>query len=370
MNQPPSPRILIVRLSAMGDVIHAMPAVTALRAAHPRAYIAWAVEPAWAPLLSVHPGNFNPRDAGQPLVDALHLVPFRKWARSPLSPTTLREVRAMRRELAAACYEIAVDMQGSLRSAWAMRWTRAPRRIGEDRPREFLARFLFNERITHRGTHVIEQDIELADAILPGSRPLSYVPPPFPRDASADAEAASQLAAHHAQRYAMLLPGAGWGSKRWPPERYGTIAASLGQRGFHSFINVGPGEEHLGEAVVAASQNSASVVNSTITQLIALLRRCRLCIGGDTGPLHLASALQLPTVGIYGPTDPARNGPYCPATVSGSAPAAPIAPCRVLRHPESRRDHARHDAPEAGLLTITPEEVLAAVDDLLREVSA
>jgi heptosyltransferase I len=355
MNQPPSPRILIVRLSAMGDVLHAMPAVTALRAAHPEAHIAWAVEPAWAPLLSANPG-FQ-RDATQPLVDALHLIPFKKWARAPLSPATLRETRGTRRELAAARYDIAVDMQGSVRSAWAMRWTRAPRLIGEANPREPLAKFLFKERVTHRGTHVIEQDIELADAIFPDAPELAYMPPLFPRDSAAEAWADAQLAKYPATRHAILMPGAGWGSKRWPPARYGEVAAALAQRGFHAFVNVGPGEEKLGEAAVAASRGTATILPATLAQLIAILRRTTLAIGGDTGPLHLASALQVPTVGIYGPTDPARNGPY-------------HSPHRVLRHPESRRDHGRHNQPEAGLLTITPEEVISAADDLLREVVA
>jgi heptosyltransferase-1 len=177
----------------------------------------------------------------------------------------------------------------------------------------------------------------------------------FPRDAAADAWAAAQLAKHAAARHAILLPGAGGGSKRWPPARYGEVAAALAQRGFHAFVNVGPGEEKLGEAAVAAAGHSASLLPATLAQLIAMLRRSALAIGGDTGPLHLASAMEVPTVGIYGPTDPARNGPY-------------HSPHRVLRHPESRRDHGRHDAPEAGLLTITPSEVLDAVDDLLREV--
>jgi heptosyltransferase-1 len=153
------------------------------------------------------------------------------------------------------------------------------------------------------------------------------------------------------------MPGAGWGSKRWPASRYGEVAAALAQRGFRAFVNVGPGEEKLGEAAVAASKNSATLLPATLAQLIAMLRRSTLAIGGDTGPLHLASALQIPTVGIYGPTDPARNGPY-------------HSPHRVLRDPQSRRDHGRNTQPEAGLLTITPDEVLAAVDDLLREVRA
>ncbi len=345
---PQNARILILRLSSMGDVIHAMPAVAALRAAHPEAYIAWAIEPAWAPLLfsgSDHPDQ-------HPLVDAIHLVPFKKWTRQHFSVATLKEVLATRRELAAAKYDVALDMQGSLRSAVTMRWTHAPRQLGEDKPREAIARHFYKERIAHTGAHVIEQDLELASAIFGES--LTDRPPPFPFDADAEQWADDLLAKNPASRYAMLLPGAGWGTKRWPSERFGSVGYALGQLGFHSFFNVGPGEEKLGHLAETASGHTATSLATTIPQLIALLRRTALCIGGDTGPLHLASALEVPIVGIYGPTDPARNGPY-------------HAPHRVLRHPDSQRDHARKDEPERGLLTITPQDVIAAVHELLEE---
>jgi heptosyltransferase-1 len=376
------PRILIVRLSSLGDVIHAMPAVAALRARHPDAHIAWAVDPAWAPLLRAasipRPAPFS---TAQPLLNALHLVPFKRWARRPLSLTTLAEIRASRRELAAPRYDIAVDMQGSLRSAWVARWSRSPRILGEDAPREAPARFLFTQRVPTRGVHVIEQDIELADAIFGDQLP--YTQPPFPIDPDAEAWADGTLAAHPAPRYAVLLPGAGWPTKRWPPERYGAVAAGLAQLGFHSFFNAGPGEESLAllaqQAAASAAfspafspaNSSSSVTNSdtppaastaaalpaSLSQLIALLRRSALCIGGDTGPLHLASALGIPCIGIYGPTDPARNGPY-------------HSPFRVLRHPDSQRDHSRRGAPEPGLLTISPDDVLSAVADLLKGLPA
>ena len=108
----------------------------------------------------------------------------------------------------------------------------------------------------------------------------------------------------------------------------------------------------MAQAVSSLSGGSARVVQPSLLQLISLLRRTCLLVGGDTGPLHLASTLRVPTVGIYGPTDPARNGPFATRF-------------EVLRHPESERDHARRKAPEAGLLTITPQDVLAACDTLL-----
>jgi heptosyltransferase-1 len=309
-------------------------------------HIGWAVEPAWAPLLA------NGDD--HPLVDTLHPTPFRKWSRSLASPATWREMAALRRELAAARYDIALDMQGSLRSAWLARWSGAARIVGEAEPREWPAKFFYKEKIAHRGVHVIEQDLELAGAIF--GEQFDYAPPPFPRDAAAEDWAQEIVGKHGAQSCGVLLPGAGWGAKRWPPERFGAVAADLRSEGFHCLVNAGPGEENLAGEVVAASQGAASVVAPTLPQLIALLRRAALCIGGDTGPLHLASALQVPAVGIYGPTDAARNGPF------GGL-------FRVLRSLQSERDHTRHEAPEAGLLTITAQDVLAAAHELLHEVA-
>jgi heptosyltransferase-1 len=338
-------RILIVRLSAMGDVIHAMPAVAALRRAHPALHIGWAIDPAWAPLLDA---------AGDhPLVDVIHRVPFKKWSRALHSPATWREMRAARRELAAARYDVALDMQGGLRSAWTLRWSRAPRQMGEAAPRESIARFLYQERIPHSGVHVIEQDLELAGAVF--GEQLDYAPAPFPHDFAAEKWADDLLTAHPAQRHAVLLPGAGWGAKRWPAERFGAVASGLRATNFHCFVNAGPGEQSLAATAVAASRAAASAVSPTLPQLIALLRRAALVIGGDTGPLHLACALQVPTVGIYGPTSAARNGPFG-------------APHRVLRHQESVRDHTRRHAPDPGLLTITSLDVLASAHELLHQV--
>jgi heptosyltransferase-1 len=153
---------------------------------------------------------------------------------------------------------------------------------------------------------------------------------------------------------ALINPGAGWGAKRWPAERYGFVAKELSCRGFGVVVNIGPDEVGLGEQLLAASGGTAVVATPTLGQLIELTRRSSLLIAGDTGPLHLACALGKPVVGIFGPTDPARNGPFgCEF--------------RVLRHPESKRDHTRRIEPEAGLLTISPEEVLAAAEELLKE---
>jgi heptosyltransferase-1 len=329
----------------MGDILHALPAVTALREAHPEWRVGWAVEPQWKPLLAA--GGASGRGPGMPLVDRVHVVPARQWARSPLSPKTLREVRRVRRELRVEQYDVCVDLQGALRSAVIAKWAHAKRLIGEDAPRERVARYFFKERVRTRGVHVIEQAMEVmsivAEETLPMCRAL------LPQDAAAECKASAIPAP-----FVLLIPGAGWGAKRWPAERYAELAMRLRDAGYSVVVNSGPGEESLAGEVATLSNGAANVLRSSISELIAVTRRAALVIGGDTGPLHLASALGKPVVGIFGPTDPARNGPF-----GGTF--------RVLRHPESRRDHTRHSAPEAGLLTITPESVMSAAMDLLRE---
>jgi heptosyltransferase-1 len=150
----------------------------------------------------------------------------------------------------------------------------------------------------------------------------------------------------------LMSPGAGWGAKRWPASRYGAVAAKLNEAGYHVLVNAGPGEQEIATEVVKASGGVAEAPEFTLERLISIARRASLMIAGDTGPLHLACALGKPVVGIFGPTEPKRNGPFG-------------VPFRVLRHPASKRDHARRSEPEAGLLTITPDEVVAAALDLL-----
>jgi heptosyltransferase I len=347
----------VVRLGAMGDILHALPAVTALRQAHPSWHIGWVVEPRWQALLSAEdPGSTHAsRGAAQPVVDKLHFAAMRDWKRHPLNPRTAAQIKSLRAELRAANYDAVLDLQGALRSAATARMTACPRIIGEAHPCEWPAQWMFTERIDTRGAHVIEQDVELASAVAGDE--LAPVDPILPVDPSAERWCFAQIApqtGHIAPRpIALIAPGAGWGAKRWPPDRYAHVALGLVERGLRVFVNTGPGEESLAAPIVATG--AATALNTTLPQLIALTRRVALCIAGDTGPLHLACALGRPVVGIYGPTDPSRNGPF------GTR-------ARVLRSPGSRRDHSRRPDPDPGLLTITPDDVLCAADELLAEV--
>jgi heptosyltransferase I len=338
-------RVLVMRLSAMGDILHALPAVTALREAHPEWHIGWAVEPQWKPLLATE--NAVTRGPAMPLVDRVHIISARRWARSPLSTKTLGEVRNARRELREEKYDVCVDLQGAFRSGMIAKWAGAERLIGEDDPRESVARWFFTERVKTRGVHMIEQAIEVVNAVAGEMLPVRL--PAFPVDAEAERKAGAIGAP-----FVLFNPGAGWGAKRWPVERYAAVATRLRDAGYGVVVNAGPGEETLAEEIARLSDGAAVPFRSSIAELIALTRRTALVIGGDTGPVHLASALDRPVVGIFGPTDPARNGPF-----GGRF--------RVLRHPESKRDHSRHAEPEAGLLTIAPDAVMDAAMELLKE---
>ncbi len=285
----------------------------------------------------------------QPLVDHLHFAPTKAWKKAPLSRKTVNEIGALRRALRTGGYDAVLDLQGAWRSAIVGRMAGCRRLIGEAEPREWAARWLFTERVATRGAHVIEQDVELASAVAGDA--LTAVKPWPPVNPATEAWADEILRPSAARPTVLINPGAGWGAKRWPTERYAAVARSLIHRGFRVLVNAGPGEEQLAGGIVR-SVGAVSSLTCSLGQLIALARRVALVIAGDTGPLHLACALGRPVVGIYGPTDPSRNGPF------GTR-------FKVLRSPASRRDHKRHAAPEPGLLTIQPQDVLLAAEELL-----
>lgn len=364
-------RLLIVRLSAMGDVIHTLPAAQFLREAFPAAHIGWLVEERWAELLC-SPGTprRGPLSAGRPLVDEVHAVNLKAWGKSLFSLPTLQALTTVWNDVRDARYNVAIDLQGAIRSAVLARWSGAPVVLGAAEPRESPASLLYTRKILAQGRHVIEQNLSLARALahhllgdprlpdhvtrdnFPDDRPFAKTAVKHPRDARSEALVHRRLTELGVNEYAILNPGAGWGAKRWPAERYGEVAKGLARLGLQSILNYGPGEKELAAAAESASGGTARAMSCTISELIALTRRARLFVGGDTGPLHLASALQLPVVGIYGPTDPARNGPY------GTD-------CFVLRSADSLTSHSHKAEADEGLLGIDAEEVLAAAQSLL-----
>jgi heptosyltransferase-1 len=344
-------RVLVVRLGAMGDILHALPAVTALRAAHPEWQIDWVVEPRWVALLAASGDRPElPRSEQRPLVDRIIFAPTKKWGKRPFSFETLGEVRALRRQLRAAKYDAVIDLQGAIKSAVVSAMTGSNRVIGHREPREGAARWFYDEFVPSRALHVIEQALDIAGRIT--SEYLPFQTAMLPVSAEAEKWCDERLADTAGKKLVLINPGAGWGAKCWPWERYAEVANALTADGCQVLLNAGPGEEELAGRIASATDGKACTIVCTIEQLIALTRRISLLIAGDTGPLHLACALRKPVVGIYGPTESGRNGPY------GTR-------YKVLRNRLSKRDHRRLQETEAGLLKIEAANVLGAAEELL-----
>ncbi|HKC72394.1 MAG TPA: glycosyltransferase family 9 protein, partial [Terriglobales bacterium] len=297
---PDVERLLIVRLGSMGDVIHALPAVTLLRRAFPTASIGWMIEERWAELLCARETpRLGMRCPGRPLLDAVHAVNTLAWRMAPFSDQTWKEGAAVWREMRAAKYQLAIDFQGTVRTALMARWSGAEMFAGFERPREHPAGVFYTYTVEAGGTHVIEQNAALAAATA--GVPAEVPEIEFPLDPAAEEFCERRLQQLGARQFAILNPGAGWEGKQWPPERYGEVARGLRALGLHSLVNFGPGEEPLARAVEAASGGASTGLSCSVGQLIAFTRRAQLFIGGDTGPMHLAAALRVPVAAIFGP---------------------------------------------------------------------
>ncbi len=301
-------RILVVRLGAMGDIIHALPAVAALKQI-PRAWIAWAVEPRWASLLHANPH-----------IDCLVPVNRKEWT----------SVKSAWRQLRALSLDCAIDLQGLIKSALVAKVSGAHRRIGysADQVRERPAAWLYTEPHTIAATHIVDRHRALAQAAgapsataqfaIPAGTPEGDLPP----------------------RYVLASPFAGWPSKEWPLAFYAKLARLLP---IPLVLN-----GHPGAAAQLRSVDGVHVHISSIPGLIDATRRATAVIGVDSGPLHLAAALGKPGVAIFGPTDPARNGPYGGSIVT-------------LRSPAAVTSYQRRQQVDPCMLAITPEMVAEAL---------
>jgi lipopolysaccharide heptosyltransferase I len=308
--------IAIVKLSSIGDVVHALPAAALLRRALPEARITWIVERRASAILQ-----------DSPAIDELIEIDSRAWRKQALSTATRNDVRQtfarIRQAHSDARVDIAIDFQGLLKSGLVTRATGAQHRIGFEAGelREPASRFFLTEQVkTADHPHVIDKNLALAHAALArvgiaGEQiaKLTACAYEFPIAVAPQDERYVEAAIQKCnRRFAILNPGGGWTTKLWPAARFGELADRL-RREYElvSLITYGPGEEGLAETVAQASQTGAAEpIASTLKQFIALARRAALFVGGDTGPLHLAAASGTPIVGLYGPTLPERNGPF------------------------------------------------------------
>jgi len=350
-------KILIVRLGAMGDILHALPAVAAIRAALPHATIGWLVEERWSELLTAQgrkasPSTISPR---KPLVNHVYTMDTRRWRQNFFRPSANAEILGAMKRVRKMKYDIALDFQGSIKSAFFARLAGPQTIAGFLNPREPAARFFYRRKCARFGEHVIEQNHGMAAQALShllAEKGFTLTGPLLPLDPEAEKWAESEIARLGIASFAIVNPGAGWGAKQWPPQRFGEVARALAVHNIKTLVNAAAGEEDLARRVVESSGGNAFELRCAIGQLIAITRRARLLIGGDTGPLHLAAALNVPVVALFGPTDPARTGPFGTQAIA-------------LRHPESQTTFSHHAEAEAGLMKITAAEVISAARHLL-----
>lgn len=294
-------RILTVKLGSIGDIVHTLPAVAAIRKALPSSEISWVVERRAAEIL---------RD--NPIIDRLIEVDTKALRRGLVSGETLRAPRQQLRQLRASAFDLALDFQGLLKSATIARLSGARRIFGfsRDSLREPASRFLLTQSIpTSKNSHVIRKNITLARDALGISVPDESEDFEFPIATTAAHEAEAATAAG-GNDYAILNPGGGWPTKLWSAERFGRLADELWlNHGLHSLVTHGPGEAELAETVLQASRSGkARAVNVSLKGFYELAKRAQVYVGGDTGPTHLAIAAGAPIVGLFGPTEWWRNG--------------------------------------------------------------
>lgn len=340
-------RILIVKLGSIGDVVHTLPALAALRGAMPQAEISWVVERRSAEIL---------RD--NPLLDRLIEVDTKALRRGLMSGETLRAPRQQLRRLRASAFDVALDFQGLLKSASIARLSGARRVFGYSRPglREPASALLLSKTVAvPRQTHVIRKSLLLLEGALgvPVPDVLSF---PVKLTTKEESEA-QEAAAATSGSYAILNPGGGWPTKLWSIERFGKLADLLWSTyGIASLVTYGPGEEALAEGVRESSvSGKAQPVSLSLKAFYSLARGARVYVGGDTGPTHIAVAAGAPIVGLFGPTEWWRNGSPRPEDI-----------CVERTDIDCRVDCHRRSCSKWICMDIEVQRVLEAVDRRLK----
>ena len=323
-------RLLVVRLGSLGDLVHTLPAVAAIRRVLPHVEIDWLVD-------AVHE-------------EFLSLVPVITSAVRLRAPTPGGWVEVIRR-LRGRRYDAALDFQGLVKSATLARLSGAPRVVGFDRPslREAAAAPFYREHvIIPAGVHVIEKNLRLASAV---GAPADAVEFPIVEPAS---PALDIVRSRAPDGFVLVNPGAAWPNKRWPPDRFGRLARWIRDRyRARSVVLWGPGERELAAEVARHSGGAAAEAPPTrLPDLVALCRAARLIVSGDTGPTHIAAAVGTPVVALFGPTDPGRNGPWSAGDISLSR--YPECECHYERR-------CRRTADRWCLGTISEDDVTRAV---------
>jgi lipopolysaccharide heptosyltransferase I len=293
-------KVLIVKLGSIGDIVHTLPALAALRAGLPHAEISWVAERSCSEILK-----------DNPVLDRLIEVDTKALRRGLMSGETLRAPRQQLRRLRASAFDVALDFQGLIKSASIARLSGARRVFGYSRTalREPASTVFLSKRISiPPHIHVIHKGLLLLEGALGVTAPARLS---FPIGTTPETEAeADQAAGSTGGNYAILNPGGGWPTKLWNAEKFGGLADLLwANYGMRSLVTYGPGEVELAERVRQSSRAGKAVpVNLSLKGFYSLAKRARVYVGGDTGPTHIAVAAETPIVGLFGPTEWWRNG--------------------------------------------------------------
>lgn len=294
---PLTPRILIVKLSSLGDVIHALPTLEALRMLYPRGRLVWLVEEAQAPLL-----------AGHPALDEVWAVPRLNLGKtgSGGDPRTMWRVA---RRLWSEPFEVVIDLQGLMKSALWVALARSPRKVGYDRTRE-LSYLVLTEPLPPYDpeAHAVRRYLNLARHL---GAPAG--PPRFRLGLPLSADVGHFLPPAEGRPVAVLHPGARWPTKLWPAAYWARLADWLArEHGLQVVITGSGADQGLVRDIIAQAEvpplNLAG--RTTLAELAAVLKKARLAVTADTGPMHLAAALGTPVAALFGPTAPWRTGPF------------------------------------------------------------
>jgi lipopolysaccharide heptosyltransferase I len=333
----PEHRFLVVRLGSLGDIVHTFPAVAGLRESFPDSEIVWLTHPRWKFLVE-----------SSSLASQVWTVETRSWSSLREAIDRIRQVK----------WTASIDYQGLWKSAVLLFLGGVKRRIGFSSAtiREFGVPVLYTDRVRATARHIADQNGELS--LRAGAR--RGVAAFSLRVPAADESNATQfLPDAGIDRYIVLSPGGGWRSKCWPAERFGALCGKIrGELDLRCIVNYGPGEKELAVAVRAASGGADPLLfDGELGPLMAVLCRALCIVGGDTGPLHLAIALGTPAVALFGPTDPARNGPYR----QGNPKAGTSTDDILIRAPGVTTTHWRGGQSHPSMLAIEVGAVFDAV---------
>ena len=326
-------RLLVVKTSSLGDVIHALPVVQAIKEAAPHLSLGWLVRNRCVDILR-----------GSPVIDHLYVMPDKP---------SLAELLALRRELHSMHYEIALDMQGLFLSGLVTRLSGAPARVGWDRNREGNALFLTDAVVPGKGKHAHEIDLlyGFAEALGVHVPHSEFTPQPYL--AAENAVKAGKWLADLPHPRIALNVGASRAYKRWPLKNWADVAQSLAQEG-RSVVFVGDKTDAASVAQITPTLNSSFADLSgktTLRELASVLAACDLLVSGDSGPMHLAVAVGTPVVALFGATHPTRHGPYGARNMVLHDPVPGLVPGKRPTEAEGAACMAR----------ISPKDVLGAV---------